>query len=182
MTLSHPMSVYNKHMKKILIIISVLLPMAITTAQDLNTIITDPATDEEILYGYCDWQGLTSGQFNEWFGPEYESYEIDEKTLSDIDLNILFNCNITIVLGTWCSDSQREVPRFYRILDYMGFPGKNLKLICVDRTKDAAGTEIMDLSVDLVPTFIIYSREEEIGRIIEAPVESLEADLVRILK
>ena len=74
------------------------------------------------------------------------------------------------------------MPRFYRILDYLGFPEKNLKLICVDRTKDAAGTEVMQLSVDLVPTFIIFIGEEEIGRIVESPVESLEADLAGILE
>ena len=100
--------------------------------------------------------------------------------LAEIDLNILFICNITVVLGTWCSDSQREVPRLYSILDYLGFPEKNLELICVDRKKDAAGTEVMDLSIELVPTIIIYIGEEEIGRIIESPVESLEEDLVKI--
>jgi hypothetical protein len=169
-------------MKTLLYIFCACLTINAVTAQDLNTIIADPTSDQEILYGYCDRQGLASGLFNEWFEPEYESYEVDVNKLSGIDLNVLFNCSITIVLGTWCSDSQREVPRFYKILDYLGFPEKNLKLICVDRTKNAAGTEVMGLSVNLVPTIIIFNGAEETGRIVESPVESLEADLARILE
>jgi len=172
---------FTNNMKTLFIIFCALLVINITFAQDLNTIITDPNTGKEILYGYCDRQGLTSEPFNEWFEPEYESYRVDADKLSEINLNVLFNTSITIVLGTWCSDSQREVPRFYRILDYLGFHEENLKLICVDRTKDAAGTEVPELSIDFVPTFIIYIEDQEMGRIIESPAESPEADLVKIL-
>ena len=168
-------------MKLLYIILLTLLILHNTVAQDLNKVITDPRSDQEIIYGYCDREGLTSGIFNNWFEPEYKSYMVEEKILSDIDRDLLYVCFITVVLGTWCSDSQREVPRLYKILDYLAFPEKNLKLICVDRTKDAAYTEVPELSIDLVPTIIIYIGDEELGRIIESPAESLEVDLIKIL-
>ncbi len=33
------------------------------------------------------------------------------------------DATITCVLGTWCSDSRREVPRFWKLLDEMDHPG-----------------------------------------------------------
>ena len=135
----------------------------------------------QIIYGYCDREGLTSGQFGSWFEPEYQSYQVDDSTLLATDLDFLFTCNITVVLGTWCSDSQREIPRLYKILDYLAFPEDNLKLICIDRLKNAEGTEVADLNVQLVPTIIFYQGDIEMGRIIETPEVSLEADMARII-
>lgn len=150
-------------------------------SQDINQVIVDPNIEEEILYGYCDRKGLTSGQFSSWFEPEYQSYVVNDSLIFGMNPDLLFSCNIKIVLGTWCSDSQREVPRIYKILDYLHFPENNLKLICIDRKKNADGTEVQDLNIELVPTIIFFNGDEEIGRIVESPMESLEADMVKIL-
>ena len=58
---------------------------------------------------------------------------------------------------------------------------ENLKMICVDRDKKAEGTEVGDLNIEFVPTFIIYKNDEEVGRIIEEPKVTLEEDLKQIL-
>jgi hypothetical protein len=150
-------------------------------SQDINQIIFDPKSEEEILYGYCDREGLTSGQYGSWFESEYQSYIVDDSILFSIDLDFLLTCNITVVLGTWCSDSQREVPRLYKILDYLHFPENNLKLICTDRSKNADGTEVSDLNIELVPTIIFFNEDTEIGRIIESPEVSLESDIAGIM-
>lgn len=150
-------------------------------SQDINQVIVDPYIGEEILYGYCNRQGLASGTFSSWFDPEYHSYNIDDAVIFNVNLDLLMNCDITIVMGTWCSDSRREVPRLFKILDYIHYPEYKLKLICVDRKKNADGTEVQDLNIELVPTIIFFNEEQEIGRIIESPVESLEADMAKIL-
>jgi hypothetical protein len=41
--------------------------------------------------------------------------------------------------------------------------------------------EIDDLKIEFVPTFIFFKNDVEIGRIVEAPTESLEIDMVKIL-
>jgi len=150
-------------------------------SQDFNRIIFDPKAEEDIIYGYCDREGLTSGQFSSWFEPEYESYAVDDSTMLAINADLLLSCNIIVVLGTWCSDSQREVPRLLKILDFVQFPKENLKLICIDRSKNAEETEVSDLDIQLVPTIIFYQGDTELGRIIESPEISLESDIANIL-
>ena len=89
---------------------------------------------------------------------------------------------IKIVLGTWCPDSRREVPRFMRILDLWQFPMANVTFIGVDNAKLSPVGEYEKLDIQRVPTFIIYKNNIEAGRIIENPTTSLEQDMVNILK
>ena len=167
-------------MKKALISLVIFLFFSNVFSQDINQIIVDTTIESEILYGYCDREGLTSEQFGSWFEPEYQSYMVNDTIIFGINLDFLFSCKITVVMGTWCSDSQREVPRLYKILDYVNFPENKLTMICVDRQKNADRTEVQELNIELVPTIIFFNGDEEIGRIIESPEESLEADMVRI--
>ena len=167
-------------MKKLIFLLFTALITLNTFAQDkLNQIVIDEMIDEEILYGYCDREGLTTEPFNEWFQTEYNYYEIDQETLDMVNAELLVNVEIKIVLGTWCHDSQRELPRFYKIADYLDFD--NYMLIGVNRAKLAKGTEVDELNIELVPTFIFYNAGKEIGRIIESPIESLEKDIVEII-
>lgn len=168
-------------MKKTIVILIIFLIFTNVYSQDINQVIVDPNIEEEILYGYCDREGLTSGQFSSWFEPEYQSYVVNDSIIFGMNLDLLLSSNITVVMGTWCSDSQREVPRLYKILDYVHFPENKLKMICIDRKKNADGTIVQDLNIELVPTMIFYHGDEEIGRIIESPQESLEADMVMIM-
>jgi len=169
-------------MKKYFFSIGLFLIFFTARSQEFNKIIFDTLREEEIICGYCDRAGLTTGQFNSWFGPEYESYTVDDTTLDALNIDLLSLCKIKVVLGTWCSDSQREVPRFMKILDYLGLPDDNLEFICVDRSKNAEGTEVADLDIERVPTIIFYLGDKELGRIIESPEVSLEVDMSRILE
>jgi len=89
---------------------------------------------------------------------------------------------ITVVLGTWCPDSRREVPRFMKIVDLWGFPKQKIHMIGVDLDKVAPLGNFSLLDIQRVPTFIFYKNNIEAGRIIETPVTSLEQDMVKILK
>ncbi|MCB9249007.1 MAG: hypothetical protein H6613_10930 [Ignavibacteriales bacterium] len=57
-----------------------------------------------------------------------------------------------------------------------------MELINVDRNKEGLENEVNGLDIELVPTIIVYDKGEEIGRIIESPMETLEEDLVEIVK
>jgi hypothetical protein len=164
------------------IVVSILVTLLFTplfAQTEFNNIIYDEMADEEIILGYCDREGLNSEPFNEWFQPEYENYELNQEVLDQINPEVFSNLEIKLVLGTWCVDSQREVPRFFKMADYFEF--SNYNIIAVDRLKMAEGTELDELEVDFVPTFIFYYQGEEIGRIIESPEESLEIDMFKIL-
>lgn len=151
------------------------------SAQELNTIVFDDKANEYILIGYCNIEGFTSGDFNEWFQLEYDNYIIDSETLDQINLDNIENLEITVVLGTWCSDSQREVPRFFKILEKISFPYEYLTIICVNRSKEAPETHVGELNIELVPTFIFSINGKEIGRIIETPEVSIEKDFKKII-
>ena len=89
--------------------------------------------------------------------------------------------SIKIVLGTWCPDSRREVPRFMRIIDELDIPHDRLEFIGVDDVKISPIENFDSLDIIRVPTFIFFRNNLEIGRIIENPVTSLEQDMIDIL-
>lgn len=158
-----------------------LLPVSALMAQNMNTIIKDPKhKNREILIGYCNLEGLKSGKFGNYFQSQYEVYQPADKYIEKLKgkINLV---DITVVFGSWCSDSQLQVGRFFKILDRSNDNGKNLKIIAVDRDKNAYTTNIESLKIERVPTFIISQHGEELGRIVESPKKTLEKDLWKIV-
>jgi thiol-disulfide isomerase/thioredoxin len=165
-------------MIKILMI--VLLSIVAITAQDINKTLMDSTSGKPILIGLANREAFIDTNFAWWFDSGYKFYRPDTNAIADLK-EVSKDYTITIVMGTWCSDSRREVPRFYKILDELNYSDENLKLINVDRDKIGIDNGVDSLNIELVPTFIIYSEEKEIGRIIETPNESLEKDMSKIL-
>ncbi|HRS57596.1 MAG TPA: thioredoxin family protein [Bacteroidia bacterium] len=152
-------------------------------AQQYNQRLTNNKTNEEILIGLCTRNAFLEKPFENWFTQEYNLYRnIMDKSICDSLKPLMKNIRITIVLGTWCSDSRQQVPDFFTIADYLNMPDSVITIICVDRDKQAVAFSIEDKKIELVPTFIIYRQGAEIGRIIETPSKSLEKDLLAILK
>lgn len=139
---------------------------------------TIPRTDT--IIGYFSFDVLEESPFSDWFILEYSTYQVDNVTLDSIKTDDLTELKILIVIGTWCHDSQRETPRFVKIMEHLGF--NNIEAIGVNRQKHADGTEVPDLNIQYVPTIIFYKGKTEIGRIIETPIETLEKDILKIIK
>jgi len=150
-------------------------------AQQKNVMIMDPKLNQEVMIGYCDKSGLEKGIFGEYFTSQYELYQPNESLVAKLSEKIN-KVKITIVCGTWCSDSRVQLGRFYKMIDQAGCNEKNLTLIGVNRDKNALSINVEPLNIKLVPTFIVYYNEKEIGRIIETPKKSLEEDLWKIVK
>jgi len=150
-------------------------------AQMINSMVVDPNTKTKMLIGYCDKSGLQKDVYGVYFNSQYDIYKPDESFIKKLSTK-LNDVEITIVLGTWCSDSQREVPRFYKILNEAGYNDKRVKVIAVNKSKEAIVVDINSLNIERVPTFIIYKNDVEIGRIIETPKKSLESNLWKIIK
>jgi len=83
-------------------------------------------------------------------------------------------------MGLWCGDSQEQVPHFYKIIDALNYPDKNITVYCVDRSKKTEKGETDNLGIQFIPVFIFYSEGKEIGRIIETPITSIEEDMLEI--
>jgi thiol-disulfide isomerase/thioredoxin len=137
-----------------------------------------------MLLGQSNREGLLQAPFSEWFNAEYASYQVNTAALAPLQ-GKLDDLNIEIFMGTWCEDSQREVPRFYKILDHLGAGQQRLVMYSLDdhpdRRKTSPQGEEKGKNIEYVPTFIFSRAGQEIGRIVESPQVSLEADMAAIL-
>ena len=147
----------------------------------MNKLVIDEKTEKPMLIGHCTREAFADTNFAWWYNSNYDMYEINEAVIDELNPNPA-EITITVVLGTWCSDSRREFPRFLRIMDLIGFPAKNIEIIAVNRAKVTEGDDVKDMDIQFVPTFIVYKDKKEIGRIIETPAATIEEDLVAILK
>lgn len=163
----------------IFLLVMLAVPL-ITFPQEINQKIIDPRLEREILYGICDRSGLEEGEFGLAFQEYYRSYKPEKEVVAQLR-KLRREVEILIVLGTWCSDTRKQVPRFFKILDQMKFGNENLKMICVDRDKEAGVEDFVKLDIQRVPTFIVYVKGREAGRIIEKPYNTLERDLLMFL-
>jgi thiol-disulfide isomerase/thioredoxin len=147
---------------------------------------TDPhglnyADQSTWVLGFFTRDRLMNPPYSEWFIKGYDDYQFNSDAINKL-LNIgTGNITIKIVMGTWCPDSRREVPRFMRIIDAWHFPETNITFIGVDDLKQSPIGDYDKLDILRVPTFIIYRNNIEAGRIIENPKTSLEQDIVNIL-
>jgi hypothetical protein len=104
---------------------------------------------------------------------------------------------VLIFFGNWCSDSKRELPRFFATLDLVHNNNFSARLFGLDRTKKDSAGFAEAFKIEKVPTFIFLrgardfsanapalneQTKGELGRIIETPAISIEQDWVDALK
>jgi hypothetical protein len=160
-------------------LIVTLSPISII-AQDFNTIITDEKSGKPMLIGYTTIEAFSDTSFSVWWDSEYNMYDVDSSAVVELQ-EILKDVQIQIVSGTWCSDSRRELPRFFKILDVIQYPLESVTMISVNREKVGLNDEVDEMQIDFVPTFIFSKNDKELGRIIEMPYDSLEKDMLEFL-
>lgn len=136
--------------------------------------------DAPILLGIQQRETLESEPYNKWFMQSYKDHTLDQESLAQIKEG-LQEVTITLFMGTWCEDSQREVPAFFKILDEVDYDSDAVKLITVSEEKTTPEELEKGKDITNVPTFIFIKDGKELGRIVEYPLESLEKDMVKIL-
>jgi thiol-disulfide isomerase/thioredoxin len=142
---------------------------------------TDFSEQSTWVLGYFARGQITRPPHSAWFTREYDGYVINPEALEKITQIPHEGLTIRIVLGTWCPDSRKQVPRFMKIADAWQLPESSVIFIGVDDAKLSPVGEYEKLDIQRVPTFIFYKNNIEAGRIIENPVTSLEQDIVKIL-
>ena len=113
---------------------------------------------------------------HEVFKRNYDAYEVT----SGVD-GLPPGLEVTILFGTWCHDSEREVPRMLKLLAASGLKKENISLISLDIRKEEPEGRARALDVKFTPTFIFFRGDIELGRIIERPIESLHADVTAMV-
>ncbi len=134
----------------------------------------------EILVGKVSLAQLST-YTSDWYSNEYDLYKTNQSLLTKIK-PLLNNKKVTLIMGTWCEDSQREVPGMIKILTEAGYPTSSMDIIAVDEDKTTPGKLEKAFELFNVPTLIFSENGTEINRIVEFPINSLEQDILAILR
>jgi len=127
-------------------------------------------SENELLSDYAD------------FKKNYQAFSISEQEL-EVIAQWPSNLKVDVFFGTWCHDSEREVPKLLKLLK----ANKHITptLIALDFQKQDPEQSAKKHQVKYTPTIIIYKdsgKKEELGRIIERPKKSLVADINQLLQ
>lgn len=121
----------------------------------------------------------------EWYKENFNSYKPDISIVESISKKAKNrDLKIEIYFGTWCPDSQREVPRLIKLLEISNFNMNNVKLIGLDRDKivpNLTEKKAKELDIQMVPTFVFYEDNTYLNRFVEFAVKTLEDDVLSIL-
>lgn len=121
-----------------------------------------------------------------WFATGYAAYAPDSAPIAAVRSAAAGPAIIIeAYFGVWCGDSRRQIPRFVKVLDAAGLPPQALRLVALsDRAgeyKQSPGRPERERRVFRTPTIIVFRNGKELGRIIETPYGSMEADLAAIV-
>ena len=144
------------------------------------TVETEPG-GAKIIKGLFDRDVFKNDTLCSWFKYNYDSYALDSASI--IEMKPLLNeFHFIVVLGTWCGDSKREVPKQLKIFDVAGVAESKIMIFGVDRSKKSPDGTTDKYNVLRVPTLIVMKGGEEVGRIVENPRTSQEKDLLHLLQ
>lgn len=152
-------------------IMLIFMGLSSCTSQKTYTIKKD-GTDY-ILDGCVQKVELQDPKKFPWFYYGYKAYQPDSSTMTRL-LPHAKSMRVICFAGTWCSDTQRELPRLMRILDRLGVPENHYQLFMVNRQKKSNYLNPDVWNLEKVPTFIFYKEGKEIGRFIEESPSFLE--------
>ncbi|WP_199611360.1 thioredoxin family protein [Flocculibacter collagenilyticus] len=110
------------------------------------------------------------------FQHHYDSYEVSESDIAWLK-KIEKKISIIVLFGAWCHDSQREVPRFIKILEQHPNPLIDVQYVAVNYKKQDEQGVAKKHKLKYTPTFVVLEDDVEIGRIVEQPESSLAQDL-----
>ncbi len=149
------------------------------TAEEITP---DPVEDK--LLGKIKKEELVKPAFIEWFQPAYDDYQVNTELVNSFKEE-LAGYQIEVFMGTWCEDSQREIPTLYKVLEAADFPMDQLTVVAIDDELDnyklSPGEEEKGKNIHHVPTIIFKKDSKEVNRIIEYPVRTIEEDIPVIL-
>jgi thiol-disulfide isomerase/thioredoxin len=136
--------------------------------------------DRGYLIGIANKESFMDASYKPWFDSRYSEYNTDKEVIAKLKEQIN-NYTIKGFMGTWCGDSKRGVPRFYKILEETGFDQDYFELITVGRNKKTPDNLQEGFDLLRVPTFIFMKDGKEVGRFVERPRETMEKDILKIV-
>lgn len=150
----------------------------VTTAPPAETANT-PDT-QNMIVGKFKKEDLQQAPYATWFNKGYDEYTPSPEEIATIKSNIS-DYEIVGFVGTWCPDSRREIPKFFKILDEAGYDLSKLTMVGVTRNKNTPENLEQGYDMHRVPTFIFLKDGKEVNRFVEYAAESTESDIAKIV-
>ncbi|MCK9410211.1 MAG: thioredoxin family protein [Bacteroidetes bacterium] len=147
----------------------------------LSYTIETEVTGTKVLKGVFDREVLEENPDFSWFTTNYSAYRYDSAVVNRL-APLMNDVHVVMIVGTWCGDSKRELPKQFKIFDALQLSNDKIVVFGVDRSKKSVDGTTQKYRVVKVPTLIVFRGEQELGRIVENPTTSQEEDLLRLLK
>jgi thiol-disulfide isomerase/thioredoxin len=147
---------------------------------ELNLMVPDTIDENMMLIGVINEEGLQNEEFIDWYQENYNDHILDTVTIKLIKPK-LNELSIIVFMGTWCSDSQREVAALYKVLKKAEFDMNQLEVIALSQEKETPNHLEKGFNIEYVPTIIFYKNKKEMGRYVEFAQDTLEKDILAIL-
>lgn len=157
-----------KTISSILLMMTIIFAITACANGDVekNTLAIGEISQQKLIHDYDSFQ------------QSYQAFALSEQEVAAIKAwpN---NLHIDIYFGSWCHDSQREVPRLLKVLAENRTV--SYRLIGLDYDKSEPNGSAKNHDIRYTPTFVVYKDNKELGRIIERPTVSLTADISAML-
>ena len=136
---------------------------------------------EMILLGKINKANLQVSPLTPWFNQDYQIIPIEAKWIESVK-PYLKGLRVKIFMGTWCEDSQREIPHFFKLLESLEFDPNHIEMYAMSEEKSTPENFEKGWEIFNIPTIIFLKNGIEINRFVEFPKISLESDIIKIIK
>jgi hypothetical protein len=119
------------------------------------------------LHGIIGWENMDK---------DFSAYQPESEKISYLKAKESRIEELTIFLGTWCSDSQEQLPKVFNVLQTVGLDKKSI-LYGVNRGKTEPKAEVEQFKVTKLPSIFVRFKSGEIIQILnEIPEVNFETD------
>ena len=134
----------------------------------------------KVLKGKVPLQTFMNDSAFRWFYTGVNKYQPSSSASIDFIKSKRTKFNVSIIAGTWDTETQQALPKFVKVLILSSYATENIAIYAVDQ-KNEAGVEV-PFKFKKLPVFIISRDGKEVGRIVGEPDGSnLETELSKIL-
>jgi hypothetical protein len=149
---------------------------------NLNQFIKDTIHDEGVmLIGNVNREGFKKKELDSLFKAAYNEHVLDTESLEELK-PLLKDIHFKVFTRSCCTDSQREIPALFKILDNANFNFDRLDMVALSHDKNTPDGLEKGFDIEYVPTIIVLKDDLELGRYVEFAQETLEKDLLAIIK
>jgi len=129
--------------------------------------------DFKQLYGIPGWENLDK---------DFATYHPDSLFIQNIMSKSDKIAELTLFLGTWCSDSQEQVPKVWKVLQSLHLD-KKIRIYGVNRDKTEPRIELDRFKATKLPSLFVSIKNQEVIQILnEIPEVNFETDFWNKIK